>query len=100
MSIMIGLTPASPSQHSHASWYKWTALRKHLFAIAMWPSHGIYWKYTFLFRVIQRCLSPLQLNVKYICMDWCPGENFMVVVYYGGCVEEVTIMERFNGVNL
>ena len=28
MTIMIGLTPASPSQHSHASWYKWTALRK------------------------------------------------------------------------
>jgi len=32
-------------------------------------------------------------------MDWCPGENFMVVVNYGGCVEEVTIMGRFNGVN-
>ena len=66
----------------------------------MWPSHGIYWKCTFLFRVIQQCLLPLQLKVKYICMDWCPGENFMVVVYYGGYVEEVTIMGRFNGVNL
>ena len=25
-------------------------------------------------------------------MEWCPRENFMVGVYYGGCVEEVTIM--------
>ena len=33
-------------------------------------------------------------------MEWCPGEKFMVMVYYGGYVEEVTIMGRFNGVNL